>query len=149
MSSRILAILGFSSSKPTQDAQPAQQVGCAPPPATHAACHATNIVDAYLNNATPPYRPSSQLSTAPPPPPYAPYGHDIVEVQPGIYKAQEPRTLARMLFYYGFRELFYFRPWVWRPDTAFASLFPILARWDVACCLAHAANGGLGSWQNG
>ncbi|KAF8591915.1 hypothetical protein K439DRAFT_1274037, partial [Ramaria rubella] len=36
------------------------------------------------------------------PPPYAPYGHEIVKADSGVYAVREPPTLARMLFIYGF-----------------------------------------------
>ena len=58
-----------------------------------------------MESTAPLYRPTSvasQLSTAPAPPPYAPYGHEVVETEPGVYAVQEPATLARSLFRYGF-----------------------------------------------
>lgn len=38
------------------------------------------------------------------PPPYTPYGHKVIYNQSDMSAVQEPRTLARLLFLYGFRE---------------------------------------------
>ncbi|GJJ09623.1 hypothetical protein Clacol_003846 [Clathrus columnatus] len=57
--------------------------------------------DARSNNPATASRTPSLASTLDPPP-YAPYGHQVLETRPGVYAVQEPPTLARCFFLYGF-----------------------------------------------
>ncbi|KIJ38447.1 hypothetical protein M422DRAFT_781384 [Sphaerobolus stellatus SS14] len=117
-----------------------EQVPCTlptSPPATYAAYHqsrtTTNVMDeffgagamdAHPHTSLPPYRSSSDSQSSrysAAPPPYAPYGHEVVETGPGVYAVQEPPTLARVLFYYGF---LFFPFWLIAISILFSPLRP-------------------------
>ena len=102
------------------------------PPATYAAYHqprkTPNALDDFFGAGAPEaHRPLSPASVSAPPP-YAPFGHDVVETHPGVYSIAEPPTLARMLFLYGFR------------GSLIEYLFALLA--DV-CSLKSSSHSGL------
>lgn len=80
----------------------------AQPPVAYGAYHqphtTPNALDDFFGASVPDAHHSTSRTRISMPPPYAPYGHEVVEVQQGVYAVQEPRTLARMLFFYGFCE---------------------------------------------
>jgi hypothetical protein len=78
------------------------------PPATYTTYQgshdASNALDDFFGaGALEAHRPLSR-ATASSPPPYSPHGYDFAGKESGVNSVEEPPTLARMLFMYGFRE---------------------------------------------
>ncbi|KAF8528118.1 hypothetical protein BU17DRAFT_38415 [Hysterangium stoloniferum] len=128
--SRIASALGFfKKSKTPSTLQQVPRALPTPPPAAYVASHErqttpTALDDFFGAGALEAHRPVSYAASSRSsfgPPPYAPYGHAVVETSPGMYAVQEPPTLARMLFLYGF---IFFPFWIVGVFVLFSPLRP-------------------------